>query len=142
MNVLLSIKPKYVESIMNGEKRYEFRKSIFRREGIDRVYIYSTSPIKKIVGAFNIGDIIEGHPSRLWEECGEYSGLTEFEFFRYFNGKKRVFAIKIEGIKNFNNPIDPREIFPNFVPPQSFCYVDMPIVPGGTKNGKNKKDSR
>ncbi len=134
MNVLLSIKPKYVESIMNGEKRYEFRKSIFRREGIDRVYIYSTSPIKKVVGAFIIGDIIEGHPNQLWEECGEYSGLTEIKFFRYFNGYKKGFAIELKRIEKFNNPIDPRDTFPNFAPPQSFYYVDRPLVPGGTEN--------
>ena len=58
MNVLLSIKPKYVKGIMNGNKRYEFRRSIFRcREDIELVYIYSTSPVKKIVGVFTIKSI-------------------------------------------------------------------------------------
>ena len=134
MDVLLSIRPKYADLIMNGEKRYELRKSIFRREDIDKVYIYSTSPIKKVVGSFIIEDIIEEHPKRLWEKCREHSGLTEREFFRYFNGKKRGFAIKIKGLEKFNDPIDPRDIFPNFVPPQSFYYVNMPLVPGGIKN--------
>ena len=35
MDVLLSIKPKYVKSIIEGEKRYEFRKAIFKNRDID-----------------------------------------------------------------------------------------------------------
>jgi type I restriction enzyme S subunit len=30
MDVLLSIKPKYVDAILKGEKKYEFRKIIFK----------------------------------------------------------------------------------------------------------------
>jgi len=47
MNVLLSIKPKYVEKIVNGEKQYEFRKRIFRNKNVRKAFIYSTSPTKK-----------------------------------------------------------------------------------------------
>ena len=41
MNVLLSIKPKYANQILNGNKRYEFRKSVFKNRNLDVVYIYS-----------------------------------------------------------------------------------------------------
>ena len=58
MNVLLSIRPKYVEEIIKGNKRYEFRKSIFKKN-VDEVWIYATSPTKKIVGTFVIGKIID-----------------------------------------------------------------------------------
>ena len=64
MDVLLSIKPKYVKSIIEGEKRYEFRKTIFKNREINRIYIYSSSPVKKIVASFVIGTILEDHPSR------------------------------------------------------------------------------
>jgi type I restriction enzyme S subunit len=48
MNVLLSIRPKYVEEIIKGNKRYEFRKSIFKKK-VDEVWIYATSPTKKLL---------------------------------------------------------------------------------------------
>ena len=32
MNVLLSIKPRFVEKILEGEKRFEFRKGIFKQD--------------------------------------------------------------------------------------------------------------
>ena len=36
MDVLLSIKPKYVDAILKGEKKYEFRKIIFKNKNIKK----------------------------------------------------------------------------------------------------------
>ena len=130
MNVLLSIKPKFVESILNGEKRYEFRKVIFKKKSVEKVYIYSSSPVKKIVGTFIVGDIIEDHPREIWERCHKESGIDEVQFFNYFNGRKKGFAIAIEYLEPMDEPIDPRNLFPDFVAPQSFCYFEISSVGG------------
>ena len=124
MDALLSIKPKHVKAIVNGKKRYEFRKSIFKNRNIEKVYVYSTAPVKKVVGSFRIGRIIEDHPKRLWARLKKFSGLNDKEFFAYFGDNEKGFAIEIEGVTQFQNPIDPRNLIVNFVPPQSFCYVD------------------
>ena len=44
--MLLSIKPEYVNKIISGKKKYEFRK-FHCREGIDTIVIYATAPMKK-----------------------------------------------------------------------------------------------
>src|SRR4030067_2461175 len=126
MNVLLSFKPKYVEEILNGNKKYEFRKVIFKcRDELGMVYIYSSSPVKKIVGAFVIENIIEDHPEVLWAQFKEFSGINnEKEFFSYFGANKKGFAIEIGDLEIFENPADPRLLIPGFVPPQSFRYID------------------
>ena len=129
MDVLLSIKPKYVKSIIEGEKRYEFRKTIFKNREIKRIYIYSSSPMKKIVGTFEIGKILEDHPTDLWENVKDYAGINDREYFSYFAGKSRAFAIEIQNLQKFNNPIDPYETMPGFVPPQSYCYMDEEKCP-------------
>jgi predicted transcriptional regulator len=124
MDVLLSIKPKYVKSIIEGGKRYEFRKTIFRNREIDRIYIYSSSPVKKIVASFEVGEILEDHPIDLWDNVKEYAGIDDQDFFSYFAGKSRAFAIGIRDLREISTPIDPRETVPGFVPPQSYCYLD------------------
>ena len=124
MNVLLSIKPKYVEKIVNGEKQYEFRKRIFRNKNVVKAFIYSTSPTKKIVGEFDIGNIIKDSPIRLWAELQEVSGINEKEFFDYFRDINKGFAIGIEKLNIFDEPIEPNELISDFSPPQSFCYVN------------------
>jgi len=126
MNVLLSIKPKYVNEIVNGNKRYEFRKSVFRkRNNVDRAYIYAASPVKRIVGAFTIKTIMEEHPNELWKKCKKFSGISAVEFFDYFRDQDKGYATRIRALELFD-PIDPRDTTPNFSPPQSFCYADEP----------------
>jgi predicted transcriptional regulator len=127
MNVLLSIKPKYVEEIKNGNKRYEFRKSlcnIKNRDKLEKIFIYSSSPIKKIVARFLVEEILEDHPEHLWNKCKDVSGIEQVDFFKYFKGKDSGLAIKISELKFFKKPIEPEQIIPNFSPPQSFCYVE------------------
>jgi type I restriction enzyme S subunit len=129
MDVLLSIKPKYVKSILEGEKRYEFRKTIFKNREINRIYIYSSSPVKKIVASFVIGDILEDCPSDLWDTVKEYAGINDRDFFAYFEGKSRAFAIEIHNLRELPDPIDPYETMSGFVPPQSYYYMKgMPVA--------------
>lgn len=124
MDVLLSIKPKYVEEIMNGKKKYEFRKAIFRKKNVSRAYIYSSSPIKKIVGYFNVEDIIIDDPDNLWKRFENEAGINKSDFFNYFDGREKGYAIKIGDFKKFPCALDPETITNNFIPPQSFYYVD------------------
>jgi Uncharacterized conserved protein len=80
--------------------------------------------VKKIVASFVIGDILEDHPSDLWDMVKEYAGINDRDFFTYFEGKSRAFAIGIQNLRELSDPIDPYETIPGFVPPQSYCYMD------------------
>ena len=64
MNALLSIKPEFVEKIFSGEKRFEFRKSAFRQD-ISCVIVYATSPVRRIVGEFEVEEILQAPPRKL-----------------------------------------------------------------------------
>jgi predicted transcriptional regulator len=128
MDVILSIKPKYVDAIIKGQKKYEFRKFCFKLKNIENIYIYSTSPIKKIIGSFTTNSIIKDTPKNLWEIYKEFSGLDQSEFFNYFKNKKVGYAIEISELVDFNSPIDPREIIPGFTAPLSFCYIDSRLL--------------
>ena len=119
MNVLMSIKPEFVDKILTGEKQYEFRKSIFK-EKVERIYIYSTYPVKKIVGYFEVDEIIYKSPEELWNSYSEVSGISEKDFFKYFKDHEKGYAIKINNLKVFNEFIEMKD----FTAPQSFCYVE------------------
>ena len=123
MDAILSIKPKYCEEIINGGKKYEFRKKIFQQgEKIENVFMYSTSPVKKIVGIFKIDTIIEDTPKNLWDKLKRHSGVDKEKFFKYFNNCEKGYAIRIKEVKKIK-PIDPTTLIPNFYPPQSFSYI-------------------
>jgi len=126
--IVLSIKPKYVKEILSGAKQYEFRKQIFKNESVKTVFIYSSSPKKKIVACFRVGKIVKGHPDFLWEQFRDVSGISEKEFFEYFSDRDTGYAIKIDELEQFPEPVDPHEMFGRFVAPQSFCYVENPTI--------------
>ncbi len=124
MNVLLSIRPEYVEEILACRKRYEFRKRMPRIHTINqKAYIYTTSPVCKIVGSFKIKRIQENHPRILWRKFGKRAGIDARQFSEYFGRSRRGFALEISSLRVFDPPIVPKEAFANFVPPQSFRYV-------------------
>ena len=121
MNVLLSIKPQYVEKILNGTKKYEFRRTLFKKP-VRRIEIYSSSPVRKLVGTFIPGKIVQDSPRNLWEWFHKDSGVTEEEFFSYFHKKDFGYAIEIAQVDLYPTPIDPFFESPGFIPPQSFVY--------------------
>ncbi|MBB6095618.1 putative transcriptional regulator [Povalibacter uvarum] len=123
MKVLLSIKPEYAEKILNGEKRFEFRKSIFRNERVCTVVIYATMPVGKVIGEFRVSSIIEARPSALWKRTSHAAGISEQYFKEYFAGRTRAYAIGVDQPKRYKKPIELSRLIERAVPPQSFCYV-------------------
>jgi type I restriction enzyme, S subunit len=122
MNVLLSIKPEYVEKILSGEKRYEFRKRIWKKK-VNRVFIYAISPVKKIVASFTPGEIVEGPPEALWKHFHSKSGTTEKEFMNYFINSKSGYAIEVTDLTPSVKCNSPSDFSKGFAVPQSFNYV-------------------
>lgn len=121
MNVILSIKPQFAHKILTGEKKAEFRKIVFRQQ-VDKVFIYSSAPVKKIVGFFTIKYIDHDSPRQLWEKYNPIGGIEKKHFFAYFGKTKKGYSIHINHVSTFICSINPFDVIDNFVPPQSFRY--------------------
>lgn len=122
MKALLSIKPEFVNEILSGKKKYEYRKKIFKQD-IDAIVIYASMPMGKIIGEFTIDGIINDNPMTVWKETKEYAGISLENYKKYFKGKREAYAICIKDLKIYEEPIDPYKQFPGFVPPQSYKYI-------------------
>jgi predicted transcriptional regulator len=121
--LLLSIKPKFAHAILDGKKRFEFRRALFRREGIERVIIYASSPEQSVIGEFLIDDILSLAPDALWRCTREHAGIDKTYFDRYFSGRCEAHAIKIRTPVRYTAPLDLQKDFGIARAPQSFCYV-------------------
>lgn len=122
-SVILSIKPIYAQAIMSGTKKVEFRKKAFKRP-VDKIFVYSSSPEKKIIGFFTIKEIVKNSPKNLWKEFKEVGGIDKKSFFEYYQNSESGFSIKIDEAKKFENGIEPNDFFENFNAPQSFIYLE------------------
>lgn len=122
MDVILAIKPEFAKKIFNGQKRFEFRTRIWVKY-VDKVYLYASKPLQKIVGYFTIEEIISGNPSILWRASNHSAGITKEAFFDYFNDKHYGYAIKIEDVFKFKKPVEPFKLSLDFKAPLSFHYI-------------------
>jgi predicted transcriptional regulator len=122
MKVLLSIKPEFANKIFNGEKKYEYRKSLFKNESIRVVVVYASSPISKVIGEFEIDDIIVDDLQGLWEKTEAYAGISRDYYYKYFGAKSKGYAIKIKNAIRYPSAENLKEKY-NITPPQSFAYL-------------------
>lgn len=123
MKVLLSIKPEFVEKILDGTKKFEFRKGIFKNPDVKSVVIYSTMPVGMIVAEFDIAAVIEGDPCNVWKKTRRYAGISKKFFDSYFHSKDKAFAIKIGALKIYEQPRLLSSLGENVTAPQSYRYL-------------------
>ncbi|MEQ7177804.1 ASCH domain-containing protein [Enterococcus thailandicus] len=125
MKVLLSIKPEFVKEIIEGRKKFEYRKNIFKREGVSSVVVYATKPYGKIVGEFEIEKILKDEPDKLWEKTQDYSGISYQFFDEYFKDRDLGFAIQIREFIKYEKPLELQHYDEHIkVAPQSFLYLE------------------
>lgn len=125
LKVLMSIKPEFVAEIDKGNKKFEYRKSIFKRQDISSVIVYATKPYGKVVGEFQIETIIKDKPSNIWKETKNQSGITKQFFNEYFQDREVGFAIQIKEYIKYDTPMDLDCLDGSIkAAPQSFCYIN------------------
>lgn len=122
MKVILSIKPEFATKIFNGSKRFEFRRRLYKNQEVKSVIVYASAPISKIIGEFEIANVIHDELHSLWGTTNEYSGISEDYYLDYFKGKERGYAIAVSNAELYDEPICIKEAF-GISPPQSFAYV-------------------
>jgi predicted transcriptional regulator len=122
MKVLLSIKPEFAEKIFDGTKKFEFRRSVFKNPEIKTVIVYASSPVQRVVGEFDINQIICKNVDELWEHTQQHAGINKEYFLAYFIDKSHGYAIEVKRTRKYKIPLPLKEIF-NIAPPQSFAYI-------------------
>lgn len=123
----LPIKPVYANRILDGSKKYEFRRSRLRQD-ITHVVIYSTSPVKKIVGVAEVGRVTAASVSTAWRQTREDAGISRSDFNAYYVGAQSAVFISLRRVLRLKKQLDPIEIRSGFKVPQSFSYVDESFI--------------
>ena len=121
--VLLSVKPRFAEAILEGEKTFEFRRAVFRRQDIETVVLYASSPTRRVVGEFTIDQVLSLALDALWGAT-QTGGAIDREYFdQYFQGCTTGHALKVKRARRYRSPLCLRANFGINHPPQSFCYL-------------------
>ena len=121
--ILLSIKPEYVEKILQGTKKFEYRKHL-AKEDISAIYIYSTSPFMKVVASAQIIGRLSASPTALWEKTKTMAGISRAKYRNYFRGYTTANAYELGEVEIFESGKKLSDFGIN-VAPQSFVYIEI-----------------
>lgn len=121
-SILLSINPSHVENILKGTKKYEFRKKACKRH-VDKILIYSTTPIMKVVGEAEVEDILIDEPEVIWKKTEKKSGIDKKFFDKYYENREQAVAYKLKNVIAYQEPRELKE-YGIACAPQSFQYVE------------------
>lgn len=119
--IIVSINPRHVNNIINGSKRYEYRTRIASKDA-DKLLIYETAPIKKVVAEVDVIEVLSLDPDTLWEQTKDYSGISKKFFDEYFRNRSVAYAYKLGKVKVYDEPKSLIE-FGLMTAPQSFAYA-------------------
>jgi predicted transcriptional regulator len=126
--VLMSIHPHWAGAIMDGRKQVEFRRANFSRP-ISHVVVYATSPVRRVLGYFEVAGVTSAEPEALWRQFADVGGIEAEAFRGYFEEAERGVAISVGKVRELSAPVELTAILPFAAVPQSFCYADVAVIP-------------
>lgn len=132
-HALISLEARHAEGILGGTKCVELRRRSMHLVEGTTIWLYVKVPVGQVVGFARVRGGFQFAPSTLWRRFGNVSGLTRREFFDYFDGILKGFALELERPSRLSAGFPLREIrllSKGFQPPQFFQYLspEGPLV--------------
>lgn len=122
--IVLSIKPKFAEAILNGTKKWEYRRTPPSIEETTPMVLYATEETKAIVGACQVTQLLRKPLESLIELTLSETTSTREGLKEYFKGIELCSALRVENPFRTEIKLEEiRELMPSFMAPQSFYYL-------------------
>lgn len=117
----------YARQIFDGTKEYEFRKSPLKLCDMNKkIYVYSAKEDKAIIGSFEVSDILKGSVDDILMRTGYNIRRDKQEIIDYFENSYMCYALKLENVQRFENPLTLRQmrrIDPEIQLPQYYQHI-------------------
>ena len=128
--LLLSVRPRFTESILAGAKSAEIRRQRPDVHSGTLVIIYATRPVGAIAGTARIAGVSHGSPDEMWELHHARTGVTRPEFDDYLSGAETAYILLLHKIQRLEPLLTLEQIRAGttFQPPQSYRYVSQNML--------------
>ena len=130
MKIILIIKPQFTNLIFSGHKTVEMRTKIGKEfvDGAD-IVIYSSSPVKAIVGLAKIDKIQYLQKKDILDEHLKSVCISKSFFDQYMEKREKCYLIHLRDVKKITHAISLKELKNiGFTAPQSFCYTSKEVI--------------
>lgn len=123
MDILLSVKSKYLKRIYAGTKSIEIRKQVPRKlKPRDIIWFYESGK-GAVTGLARFYGYKIIAPKQALVEYGSTMGVTNTEFWNYVGNSKKIVLLGFTFVSNFDKGL-PLSAFGLKRAPQSYCYVE------------------
>ena len=122
-DILMSVKPPYVDMLVSGCKTVEIRKRAVRAPAGARIWIYATSPRRQVVASARLQGVALEAPDEIWHAFGDRVGIDRREFDAYVGDAELVAALTLTEVTELDAPLCARSEVPAFHPPQSYAFL-------------------
>ena len=124
--LVLSLKPRFADAILSGQKTVELRRIEPRIKIPTRALVYASSPTCSLIGQCVVYEVIRLPLPVLWERFGPHTALAKEEFHDYFAGTDTGVALLLSNPVRLPSGVPLvilRQSVDRFRAPQSFAYV-------------------
>jgi predicted transcriptional regulator len=128
--LLLSVRPQFAESILDGSKTAEIRRQRPNVRPGTLVIIYATKPKGAIVGTARVSGMSQGTPDEIWERHKAHVGISREDFDNYLDGTTTAYALLLKRMQRLVPFLTLEEMraATSFQPPQSYRYVTQKML--------------
>jgi predicted transcriptional regulator len=127
IDVLISIHPFYASKIIEGLKTVELRRKFPELSDTPaRMVIYSTHPVKSIIGYAEIDMVHRLSVNEIWKRFSDEAHIERADFNEYFFGLTHGYVVQLINPKKFKTPVPIDYIKENYgmIAPQSYRYLN------------------
>jgi predicted transcriptional regulator len=125
-HVLISLEERHAENIFAGTKHVELRRRAMNVKAGTVVWIYVKLPVGRVIGHAKVSAALSLAPSTLWRRFATVCGITRTEFFQYFEGVSKGFALGLHDPQRLAGTVsltELRQVSAGFQPPQFFIRI-------------------
>lgn len=123
--LLLSLRPRFAQAILDGTKTVELRRTRVSALPGTLLMLYASSPVMAVVGVATLRDRDTASPETIWHRYRDNIGLSRAEFSDYFAGAEHATALSIDAPRTLPEPLTLNWLrtHATFQPPQSYRYI-------------------
>ncbi|MFF3689993.1 ASCH domain-containing protein [Streptomyces sp. NPDC002187] len=123
--MLLSVHPRFANSILDGTKTVEVRRQRVAVPVGTPVMLYATAPTMALVGTARVSAVHIAPPADVWSAHHSATAISREEFDDYMSGASQASAITLEAPTRITDPVPLSALraTADFHPPQSYRYL-------------------
>lgn len=123
--VLLSVKPRFAHPLLLGTKTAEVRRRFPFLSSGTKVFVYSSSPDRAVIGTFILTDVTRVDASEVWGQHAHALLIGENELAAYLDGTTKAAIVGASHPAAWGQPLPLQGLRTDVgvEPPQSYRYL-------------------